>query len=226
MEIRQIHMYTGTFEQMLEFYQDLLEFKVEVVNKGQEFNIKVGTSTLKFSYAAGNPAYHFAFNIPSNKIEEASEWLAKRTPLLWLEESNSFIANFDSWHAKSVYFIDPAGNIGEFIARFDLNDNVEEMFSPAHLRCVSEVGIVFPKSTFDEDVKKLLSRYPLQYFDKQPPLEQFRAIGDDHGLFIVVPDNRKWYPTSDRPSGIHPLSVQFNAEGNEYRFSEPGDDPS
>ena len=76
-----------------------------------------------------NPYYHFAFNIPSNKFEEAFEWMKQKVELLWLEDYKSYIADFVNWHAKSFYFLDPAGNILELIARFDLNDTVEEKFS-------------------------------------------------------------------------------------------------
>ena len=44
--------------------------------------------------------------------------------------------------------------------------------------------------------KKMIVQYGLEYFYRQPPLEDFAAVGDDNGLFIVVPENRNWYPTN------------------------------
>ena len=37
---------------------------------------------------------------------------------------------------------------------------------------------------------------------------QAKVLGDDEGLFIIVTDNRNWYPTS-KPSGIFPLEITF-----------------
>ena len=38
---------------------------------------------------------------------------------------------------------------------------------------------------------------------------------DDEGLFIVVPENRNWYPTNVA-GGIFPLGVKFINRGKEY----------
>jgi hypothetical protein len=53
-----------------------------------------------------------------------------------------------------------------------------------------------------------LKQFSLNYFDKQPPLEHFRAIGNDDGLFIVVPENRFWFATKNR-SGIFYTEILF-----------------
>ena len=62
----------------------------------------------------GKPFYHYAINIPANKIEEAKDWLSNRVRLLWMEDYKDDIADFVNWHAKSIYFYDPAGNIVVF----------------------------------------------------------------------------------------------------------------
>ena len=36
---------------------------------------------------------------------------AFKVPLIWINDYNSEIADFVNWHAKSIYFFDPAGNI-------------------------------------------------------------------------------------------------------------------
>ena len=156
-----------------------------------------------------DPFYHLAFNIPSNKIREAYEWLKERTDLLWIEDYKSHIADFKNWNAKSVYFLDPAGNIAEFIARADLNDVVDEPFLSKHIRSVSEIGLVFPEESFKQSIEKIMKDHQLAYFAKQPPLESFCAIGDDEGLFIIVPENRSWYPCKDKPAGIFPMQISF-----------------
>jgi catechol 2,3-dioxygenase-like lactoylglutathione lyase family enzyme len=221
MLLKKIEIETGAFQENLSFYRDILQFDVHSDGIGTEFSIHTGSSIISFKKITGSPVYHFAFNIPANKIEEACIWLQQRTELLWLEDSKSYIANFVNWNARSVYFFDPAGNIVEFISRFDLKDDEDEMFSPSQIRCVSEIGLVFPRTSFDKKANELLSAYSLQYFSKQPPLDHFRAIGDEQGLFIVVPENRSWYPTSDTPSGIYPLGVQFAIDQQEFSFRYP-----
>ncbi len=142
------------------------------------------------------------------KFEEAFQWLQGRVQLLWLDDYKSYIADFVNWHARSAYFLDPAGNILELIARFDLNDEASEIFSSMQFRNISEIGLVFPDEGFGKNVDELLNNYKLQYFSKQPPLLHFRAIGDDEGLFIVVPENRNWFSTK-MASGIFPIEVSF-----------------
>ena len=149
---------------------------------------------------------------------EAFHWLQKRIPVMWLEDYQSHIADFKSWHARSVYFLDPAGNIGELISRFDLDDIQESPFSLEQIRNISEIGLVFPDQSYETQVNKLLHDYPLQYFAKQPPLEHFRAIGDDRGLFIVVPKQRNWFSTQ-LPCGIFPISLRFIQNGSAYEMN-------
>ena len=138
-----------------------------------------------------------------------------RVDLIWIDDYKSDIANFVNWHAKSVYFFDPAGNIVELIARFDLANKTEVRFSAAQFLSISEVGLVLNANEFDESVTSLLKQYQLSYFVKQPPLPQFRAIGNDEGLFIVVPENRNWFPTN-KPSGVFPMEILFENDGEQY----------
>ncbi len=197
MLIKELRLQSGNILSLFSFYKEVLEMSVS--RSGSEITITAGETKLIFEKAAENenPFYHFAFNIPSNKFEEAYEWTKEKVKLLWLKDYDGFIADFVNWHAKSFYFKDPAGNILEMISRFDLNNPVEKTFSTAQIKNISEIGIVFPYDTFDEDVKKMIKEYSLDYFDKQPPLEHFRAIGNDEGLFIAVPENRVWFATED-----------------------------
>ena len=80
----------------------------------------------------GRPFYHFAFNIPENKIEKAYEWQKIKTDIIhpnpdfnW--DSTKKIVHFSGWNANSIFFLDPAGNLLEYIARHDLkNANAAE----------------------------------------------------------------------------------------------------
>ena len=128
------------------------------------------------------------------------------------------IADFANWHAKSVYFFDPAGNILELIARFDLENPMKKKFSPKQFLSISEIGLVFAHEEFEQkNSELLLDNYSLSYFDKQPPMPHFRAIGDDEELFIAVPEHRNWYP-ANKPSGIFPIQVDFENGGKQFEI--------
>ena len=215
MQIRRLILQTSALKKLNAFYNDTMELPADINNE-DETHLRIGNTDLVFKQASvADPFYHIAINIPSNKIEEAKNWLSGRAELIWMDQYKSHIANFVNWHAKSVYFFDPAGNIVELIARFDLDNKTDEPFSSAQFLSVSEVGLVLTEVEFDKSVNRLLEQYQLSYFAKQPPMPQFRAIGDDEGLFIVVPDNRNWFPTTI-PSGIFPMEIQFENKGKEY----------
>lgn len=215
MEIKQLILQTSALKELSAFYKELMQLQTEHKN-GNTITIRVGHTDLVFKQSgSADPFYHFAINIPANKITEAKAWLSGRTELIWMEDYKSDIANFVNWHAKSVYFFDPAGNIVELIARFDVDNKTDAPFSSAQFLSVSEVGLVIKGDAFDKTIAGLLLQYQLSYFDKQAPLPQFRAIGDDEGLFIAVPEKRNWYPTT-KASGIFPMDVMFENEGKEY----------
>jgi hypothetical protein len=210
MLLTEITLQTKQLSALFNFYKEVLELPV-IQSGNNSISVTAGKSRVIFekTNTIENPFYHFAFNIPSNKFEEAFQWIQRRVELLWLDDYKSYIADFTNWHAKSFYFIDPAGNILEFIARFDLNDVANEPFSSAHIRNVSEIGLVFRVENFDADINNLLKQYPLSYFDKQPPMPHFRAVGNDEGLFIIVPENRTWFSTKNTTSKIFPIGVSF-----------------
>lgn len=217
MLIKELRLRSVNILSLFSFYGEVLE--MPAFRSGKGITITAGETQLIFDEAPANenPFYHFAFNIPSNKLEEAYLWAKQKADPLWLNDYNGFFADFVSWHAKSFYFKDPAGNILEMIARFDLNDTVEEAFSPAQIRNVSEMGIVFSVKTFDEEVNALMKQFSLNYFDKQPPLRHFRAIGNDEGLFIVVSEDRVWFAT-DNHAKICRTEIIFIKDNNLHKF--------
>ena len=192
------------------FYKNIIGLPVHYMDAGRLL-VRVGTTELVFEEFGleENSFYHVAFNIPSNKFDEAYRWMKARVRLLRIEDYQSDIAEFTNWNARSFYFEDPVGNILEMIARFDREDVATTPFDATQIRSISEVGIVFPQTTFDDAVADFMQRYSLKYFDKQKPLPHFRAIGDEEGLFITVPENRLWYPTRNKLSKILPVDIQF-----------------
>jgi len=215
MLFKEIILQTKNIDELYNFYKNKLQLNVSQTSS-KTISVNAGKTTLIFNQTnnSGKPFYHFAFNIPFNKIEEALQWLKDKVELLWIEDYKNYIAEFTNWSARSVYFLDAAGNIVELIARFDLHDEVNEIFSSHHIRNISEIGIVFSAEQYDEGVNEMMQQCQLEYFSKQPPLKHFRAIGDDEGLFIIVPQQRNWYPTSIA-SEIFPLSVVFENNNGE-----------
>lgn len=215
MRITKLILQTSKLNELIRFYADVLELSV-IKNSNSVISIKTGSTGLVFKQVgAAGSFYHFAINIPANKIEAAMHWLKNRVELVWIEQYKNEIADFVSWHVKSIYFFDPAGNIVELIARFDLDNKTDESFSSAQFLSISEVGLVVKEDELEKTTESLLQQYQLTWFDKQQPLPQFKAIGDDEGLFIIVPENRNWFPTTIA-SGIFPMEVYFNSNGKEY----------
>ncbi len=214
MKIRKAIFQTSKPDELTGFYSQVLQLKTE--NSNDDTTIIIGSTELVFEQGGtADPFCHFAINIPCNKIEEASAWLTERVPLLFINDYQSEIADFTSWHAKSVYFYDPAGNIVELIARFDLGNAASAPFSSSQFLCISEVGLVVKQDELVRTTESLLQQYCLSYFGKQPPLPQFKAIGDDEGLFIVIPENRNWFPTTVA-SAVFPMEIYFNNGNREY----------
>jgi hypothetical protein len=210
MRIKKINIQSAIIPRLKEFYGVVLQLKIE--EHADSLIIYFGESVLQIEEAdEGEPFYYFAINIPFNKIEEAREWLMKKVELLWMEDYKSDVADFINWHAKSVYFFDPAGNIVELIARFDLRNESREPFSSNHFLSISEIGIVFPEKEIEKNTEAILKQTQLGYFLKQSPMSHFKVVGDDEGLFIIVTEKRNWYPTS-KPSGIFPLEIIFETE--------------
>jgi catechol-2,3-dioxygenase len=87
-----------------EFYSSILELPALIV-KERKLIVKVGSSDLVFVETKGSePFYHFAINIPSNKIEDAKTWLIGKVKLLWMEDYKNDIAEFVN-RARSIYFL-------------------------------------------------------------------------------------------------------------------------
>lgn len=217
MNIRLLILETTKLEELKNFYSHILDWPPADEEEGS-FTLELQNTELEFRQHNGElePFYHFAINIPANKIEEAREWLKGRVPLLWLDDYKSDIAEFTNWNARSVYFLDPAGNIVELIARYDLNNASDEPFSPKQFISVSEIGLVVPAADISAKADELIYGFRLTWFSKQPPQENFKAIGDDEGLFILVPEQRNWYPLQDRMAIMAPLKIYFSVKGRHH----------
>jgi catechol-2,3-dioxygenase len=218
MEIIEIELQTYNIVETESFYKDIFGLPL-ITKKENELSFKVGKSTLTFKKTTNlNPKYHFAFNIPNNKIDEAISWASSRFKLIENDE-NGVIANFETWNAKAIYFYDNNFNILEFIARFDLENSSDKKFDISSVLSISELGIVV-----DEPLKlaeNLVETYQLDYFEKSNKSDSFVGVGNDNGLMIIVKKNRKWFPTDqEAEKHIARIKILSNGQINEINFNQ------
>ena len=147
---------------------------------------------------------HFAVNVAPERFDDAVDWARRRAGLVADDVS------FPAWRARAAYFFDPGGNIVELIAR-------ERAPGQAVFLEVSEVGL--PVTDVDAAVDWLDAELGLPRFDVDPG--RFGAMGDDRGLFIVVPVGRPWLFTEE-PATDAPLRVAIDAPGPARELVVPG----
>jgi catechol-2,3-dioxygenase len=159
-----------------------------------------GSSRVRFEPGAA-VCSHFAVNV--GRFEEAVDWARGQAELI--EED----VPFEAWRARAAYYFDVAGNLVELIAR-------ERAPGDELLIEVSEVGL--PVADVGAAVDFLETELELPHFSGDR--KSFSAVGDDHGLLIVVPVGRDWLFT-DRPASDAPVRVTI--EGPEARrLAVPG----
>jgi catechol-2,3-dioxygenase len=186
------------------FWGETLGLPVEPLDGGG-FAVVAGATRLTFRVAAESlPPAHLAFNVPENLIAEGHDWVAQRT--LVLPNAGAEITDFSFWNAHSVYFADAEGNVLELIARHDLDNAADAPFGPDALLEVSEVGLQV--ADVGKAVGWLEDELGLPFYSGDR--RTFGAVGDERGVFILVPEGRPWLPT-DTPAGQRPLLVTIAA---------------
>ncbi len=210
------------------FYGETLGLPVAAVGT-DEVQVQVGGTLLRFqaeTVAAGAtaPFYHFAFNIPENKLPKAIEWIRPRVPLLRHQRTGQEVVDFTAINAHSIYFFDPAGHLVEFIARHNLKNGAVGRFTPKDLLYASEIGTVVPD--VEVTVQGLRTHFGLKRFIGSRTrlgdwAKHFSAVGDEGGVFIVVSEHRTWLMT-DLPAAVFPTEVTLRTagygSGGEMRF--------
>ena len=209
MKILEIEINTDNLLETEHFYSNVLG--LSLVNKEQNtISYLAGQSKLTFLKSTDQkPTYHFAFNIPHNKLDEAINWATVRLSLIE-NTDNGLVANFDSWNAKAIYFQDNNNNILEFIARFDLSNSTTNPFDISSIQSISEIGIVTDSPL--NLAEKMVKENNLSYYSKSTYSEQFAALGNDNGLFVIVENNRNWYPTKQKAEK-HYTKIKIETHG-------------
>ena len=176
--------------QMKEFYRRSLGLRV-LDERSDRLAVDAGETRLTFVEAGpdgGRPFYHFAFNIPENKLLAARAWQKERTPLIQaparLRDPGypDDVIHFKHWNAHSVFFLDPGGNVVEYIARHDLKNAAGGSFESEDILHASEIGLIVD----DVPAAALKLREVVGLEQYRGGDEQFTAIGDEHGLLLVI----------------------------------------
>jgi catechol-2,3-dioxygenase len=204
---------------MRTFYGKTLDLRL-TDEKPDRFTVEAGESTITFVSSEETvdgraPFYHFAFNIPENKILKALEWQKARTPMLAIPERNQApgfppeVVDYRHWNAHSVFFLDPAGNVVEYIARHDLNNGDSQPFGWSDLLYVSEIGLIV------DDVAAAATAIggvaPLAAYKGGD--DNFAAMGDEYGLLLVMKRGRVVDFTGNAEHGVRPYPTGVNVRG-------------
>ncbi|MDQ5826006.1 MAG: hypothetical protein M3441_17560 [Chloroflexota bacterium] len=202
MKIDKLELQTNDLLSQRHFYMNVLHLPTVADSEG--LHIQVGSSELTFRQSTGNPnhAYHFAFNIPENRFEGAKAWIAERTPLV-ANSSGEDSFDFNNWNAHSCYFRDAAGNILEFIARHALPNASSMPFDERGILSISEIGLA------SDDVIATVQQLQgagMPVYDGAGS-DTFSAVGDEHGLLIVVRRGRIWFPDTGTAADLVPLKA-------------------
>jgi catechol-2,3-dioxygenase len=195
-----------------DFYANILDLPVNLDSSILE--VKAGKTNLRFTQAPSEfiGAYHFAFNIPENQYQTAKQWITNRIPLL---RDKTGQQDFESktWSSSSLYFLDAAGNVLEFIARHTLNNASNVSFDNQQILNVSEIGL--PSENVVELANDLCTRLGLSVY-KQEANENFTPVGDENGLLILPAKDRIWMPDSGVPAKLLPVKVRGQANGRDW----------
>ena len=201
MKILRIVLETGNIEKMKKFYTEILEMPI-VRAKESFFTVRAGNTHITFQHSSTDeaPLYHFALRTNLSFYEYMFMKLIEGNVSI-LPDSEGNLSGY--WKGKQVYFNDPDGNIVEILEReIPLNEETHGWVD------VCEIG--FPSESV-EDMSEFLS--PINNVNPAES-DTFRFYGDELGTFVLVKENRNWYPT-DRPATIHPIVVEV--EGDYYQ---------
>lgn len=224
--IKNIRLMTSRpLQEMIIFYSAKLGMRI-ISKTEQEVTFFAGGSTLTFVKVNSNlnPWYHFAFNIPENKILQARDWQLKRSELLTTPHrlrDNKYpddIRHFPNWNAHAIFFWDPAGNIVEYIARHNLNNKKEGDFNSKDILNISEIGFVVDDQ--EKEATKIHEELGLPAYPKAT--DSWWSMGDENGLLLCLP-KKIIGELEDNPKRFEVFETQatINATANSiYQFQK------
>lgn len=204
MEIQQVQLATRSVDEVARGYR-ALGCPVEV--DGDAARVEVGRTTLVFRRLDGMAgAHHLAVTVPTGTFRTAKEWLGRVAPVMATEETDGggTTDEFEGpsgWDSRSVYFDGPDRQVLELIERRAL----PAVPDAPRLLAVSEVGIAVPDVGAAVAV---LRHHGIEPY-ANPPGDSFAAVGDVHGLLVLVTPGRTWFPTRNRVPSTAPVVVDL-----------------
>lgn len=207
MEINKVTIQTSKLKESEDFYHRVLG--LQLINSNEnKFTIKVGSSLLEFleTNKEINPFYHFAFNIPANQFQEAKFWAQSKVSLT--VENGEDEVYFEFLDAHSFYFVDPSGNIVEFISRHSVSVQSNEVFSENSILNISEINIT-TKEVISVGNRLIASGTYVR--DGKELTESLNFMGSNGSFLLLGPPNRKWL-FSDKQSECFPVVITINQE--------------
>jgi catechol-2,3-dioxygenase len=209
----------ASMDAMKTFYGKTLDLGI-AQERADRFSVEAGETRMTFIQTAETtegrpPFYHFAFNIPENKIVSALEWQKARTPMLPIPEANRAadhppeVVDYRHWNAHSIFFLDPAGNVVEYIARHDLKNGDKHAFGFTDILYVSEIGLIVDDvAATAAAVKDLAAVSPYKGGS-----DQFTAMGDEYGLLLLMKRGRVVDFTGKQENGVRVYPTTVTVRG-------------
>lgn len=215
-KIQTIRLKANNLGAQARFYRDVL--LLPVIETDSQVTVIVGYSTIVFTVddTVASPFYHFAFTIPENQLRAAMEWLQPRCEIETIRDTKDKVIHFRNWNAHACYFLDPEGNILEFIAHHDLDNGIGSPFGPEQISYVSEIGLVVPDVPNTEE----MIRAGLGLIAYRGSTHSFAPIGDTTGLLIVCQDSRIWLPTVDVEAEVFPTHIEMQGIEAGFDFND------
>lgn len=212
MEILELELKAHHFERQVLFYSKTLG--LSLIDRSKDRAVfQVGKTRLVWIKSDQFTPYHFAINIPGNRINAALSWLKQRVEVL--KNGKDEIQNFSAWNAEAVYFYDEDKNIVELIARRELGLIEEGNFRASSLLSISEIGV--PVSDIEVGYEEISAVVDLKIYSGD--FNHFCAVGDVNGLFICIDKAHKtWFPTGDRAESSA-FKITLKEQGQEFHLT-------
>lgn len=218
MIIQELILYSHNLDDQFSFYKDILG--LNPVRESNRIWVQVGQTKLTFEQSDIKHQYHYCFLVPSNKFTEAKHWIQYKLDLIPIE-AGRYVQRFEDWNADSIYFYDGNGNLAEFIARYDLENDIERSFDQTEIINVNEIGMCISDI---EQINNSLEEALGSLFYKGDRV-RFGTHGNKEGLFLLVNNNEKkeWFPTTLKTKS-YPFVATVKTDNGKFKVRFENDD--
>ncbi|MFG6149268.1 glyoxalase [Halobacillus sp. B23F22_1] len=201
MEFKEVKLHTNKFDELHTFYSAVLGFPIEEKSK-THITLKAGKSRLTFVRSDQSSFYHFAFNLAVDHFDEAKKMIKQLVKLN--EEDGNDEIYFSYSNARAFYFLDPAGNVVEFIERRNYSEKIKGGFSVQKILDIGEVS--FTSKCVNEHASQLIKAGISVRDGDHLEEDQLNFMGEQGRYLLVGPPGRKWL-FSHQNAESHPLHI-------------------